>query len=139
MKILVPHKHNDIMIQDLKRGECFWSNNRLYMKVEIHGGPYDNDKCRILDLAQGVIFILNNDVLVTQDNNICITELQSEEKMNREISIENSARKLCKKLNEINESEEYKSVWEYLSVHGIKYDGPVYAKELKNLESVLGE
>jgi len=137
MKVLVPHKHNEIMIKDLKRGDCFWSNDRLFMKTEIHGGPYDHDKCFVQDLDQGVVFRLNNDVLVTLDTNVCITELQSEENMNREINIECRARELCEKLEEVNNSEEYKGVWGYMANRGFNYTGPTYAKELEALQNAL--
>jgi len=137
MKVLVPHKHNEMMIQDLKIGDCFWHNDRLFMKIEVHGGPYDHDKCFILDFQQGVVFRLNNDILVTLDSNVCITELQSEEKINREINIECRARELYEKVHEVIDSSEYKSVFGLHMVHGGTYTGPTYGEELNRLGEAL--
>jgi len=137
MKVLVPSRHNEIMIQDLKRGDAFWNGDRLYVKVEIHGGSYNHDQCHILDLDQGVVFVLNNDVLVTLDNNVCVTELQSEERMNREINIECRARELSEKLEEIGSDSQFNSIFIQHQNRGGNYTGPTYNKELERLQEAL--
>lgn len=139
MKVLVPHKHNEIMLVDIKFGQPFWHNDRLLIRLDTSDYTlYVPDKaivCAYLDT--GRLTFIPQLTPVIFDDNVCITELQSEENMDREISIECAARRLCEKLREITNNEEYKGIWPYLLVHGWNYSGPNFGKELKDLEEKL--
>lgn len=52
--------------------------------------------------------------------------------------IENTARALVEKLLEIHKDSRYMAVWSSYMIHGGKYAGPQYDKELKALQSALG-
>jgi len=52
-------------------------------------------------------------------------------------SLLNAFTSLVKKLEEIDGSEENRSVWIYYTTHGMRYAGPTYADELKVAQNAL--
>jgi hypothetical protein len=93
--------------------------------------------CAVLKLSTGEIFLRDKSLLVGLDNNICITELQSEERMNREINIECRARELSEKLEEIGSDSQFNSIFIQHQNRGGNYTGPTYNKELERLQEAL--
>lgn len=51
--------------------------------------------------------------------------------------IEEAARKLVEKIDQVHENPEFQGVWSFLSVHGQEYRGPGYREELQQLREVL--
>lgn len=44
---------------------------------------------------------------------------------------------LCKKIREIEQHPNYKSIWQLAHVHGVIYRGPTYTEEIEALERFL--
>lgn len=55
------------------------------------------------------------------------------------MALEVAARALVGKLNEVMKNPNYLGVWTVAAIHGVKYDGPTWGKELAALEAVLGK
>ena len=138
MKVLVPHKHNEMLLESVRCGQTFWYKEVLYMKTYIiKSNQITDNNIPCVNLSEGHIIYISDSELVILDDNICVTELQSEERMNREINIECRARELSEKLRLINNNEQYKSIFIQYQNRGGKYIGPSYADELERLEEAL--
>jgi len=88
--------------------------------------------------------IINNDLeffcegLIKNDLEIAKLRVSEENATRRLIKVQKAAKRLEKKLTEIENHPSYKSVWTIASVHGCQYDGPNYSKEIAELRKVLG-
>lgn len=50
-----------------------------------------------------------------------------------------AVRELIKKIDEVDNSKEYRSVWASYYVHGGNYTGPQYGEEIKKVKEILDE
>jgi len=50
-----------------------------------------------------------------------------------------ASKQLADRLDLIGKSDEYKAVFTFAMVHGVEYNGPNYSKELKAVETLLGD
>lgn len=79
MKIYVPKNHNELLLSDIKYGECFWYYNSLYIKTNaVH---YNNlirqDNSCSLDgvrLSDGLLFHWFDDPVVLMESDVAVFE-----------------------------------------------------------------
>jgi len=76
MEVYVPKSHNELLLSSIKRGECFWLNNELY--IRINTSFYDVLKSRstiyAVRLRDGLLFDFISGSMVLMEPDVAVLE-----------------------------------------------------------------
>lgn len=83
MKVYLPKNHNELLLSDVKYGECFWFQKELYIKTNaIHYISLSKGNLDSLDgvkLSNGVLYHWLCDPVVSIELNVAVLELNENE------------------------------------------------------------
>lgn len=81
MKVYVPKNHNELLLSDVKYGECFWFEEDLYIKIDTQYYDVLRSVSRIyaVRLCDGMLFDFTTCPVILMESNVAIFELNRNE------------------------------------------------------------